>query len=187
MTGDTRIPTTGGRYDYGQGSDDDGDGYTECAGDCDDARAATHPGAAESCDGLDNDCDGNVDEGAGAPGVSRGLRLLPDKIGIAWEPQPGGSSYDVIAGSLDQLIQSHGNFASCVSACLENNGVDLLAQDPAFPAAAHGFFYLMRTVGCGSQSGTPTAARRPAVLGSGIQGSGAACPRGVAFAPRRSV
>ena len=30
------------------------------AGDCDDTRAITYPGAPEQCDGLDNDCDGTV-------------------------------------------------------------------------------------------------------------------------------
>ena len=33
----------------------------EVAGDCDDADPAVHPGAAETCDGIDNDCDGHVD------------------------------------------------------------------------------------------------------------------------------
>ena len=42
--------------------DDDGDGYAEGDGDCDDASAATFPGAPERCDGLDNDCDGDTDE-----------------------------------------------------------------------------------------------------------------------------
>ncbi len=44
------------------GNDDDGDGFSECTGDCDDARAEVHPGAAEVCDNLDNDCDGLIDE-----------------------------------------------------------------------------------------------------------------------------
>jgi hypothetical protein len=45
--------------------DADGDGF--CADvDCDDHDAAVHPGAAEVCgDGLDNDCDGVVDNGCG--------------------------------------------------------------------------------------------------------------------------
>ncbi|MCB9763704.1 MAG: peptidoglycan DD-metalloendopeptidase family protein [Alphaproteobacteria bacterium] len=58
--------------------DDDGDGYgddavTVCgsppgdavraSGDCDDSRRTVNPGASELCDGLDNDCNGEVDEG----------------------------------------------------------------------------------------------------------------------------
>ncbi len=39
--------------------DDDGDGFTENQGDCNDNDAAVSPGAAEICgDGIDQDCDG---------------------------------------------------------------------------------------------------------------------------------
>ncbi len=40
--------------------DMDGDGYTEDDGDCDDNNPKLSPGENEICDGLDNDCDGNV-------------------------------------------------------------------------------------------------------------------------------
>ena len=52
--------------------DADGDGFgfpgsAVCPGgsapDCDDTRASVFPGATEICDGLDNDCNGEVDEG----------------------------------------------------------------------------------------------------------------------------
>ncbi len=59
--------------------DVDGDGFGDAAGpyeactapeghvdnalDCDDVDAAVHPEAAESCNGTDDDCDGEVDEG----------------------------------------------------------------------------------------------------------------------------
>jgi len=54
--------------------DDDGDGLTsvsccnasarerQCGSDCDDTNSRVSPEASESCDGVDNDCDGRVDE-----------------------------------------------------------------------------------------------------------------------------
>ena len=42
--------------------DEDEDGYTVEAGDCDDGDPEVHPGAEENCNGLDDDCDGGVDE-----------------------------------------------------------------------------------------------------------------------------
>ncbi len=43
-------------------TDEDGDGLTYCDGDCDDSDPDTYPGAVESCDGADNNCDGAIDE-----------------------------------------------------------------------------------------------------------------------------
>ena len=43
--------------------DHDGDGFTENQGDCNDADASVHPSALEvEDDGIDNNCDGQVDE-----------------------------------------------------------------------------------------------------------------------------
>ena len=39
-------------------------GYTSNGDDCDDANPATHPGALETCDSTDNDCNGQVDDNA---------------------------------------------------------------------------------------------------------------------------
>ena len=41
----------------------DADGYAVADGDCNDHNPNVHPGAAEACDFLDNDCDEEVDEG----------------------------------------------------------------------------------------------------------------------------
>jgi len=45
--------------------DDDNDGWTPALGDCNDNNAAVHPNASEACDGVDNDCNGLVDDGLG--------------------------------------------------------------------------------------------------------------------------
>ncbi|MCK6530852.1 putative metal-binding motif-containing protein, partial [Myxococcota bacterium] len=48
-------------------ADVDGDGF-DCTVDCDDGNTAVHPGAAEACNGVDDDCDLQVDEGFDADG-----------------------------------------------------------------------------------------------------------------------
>ncbi|MEE2828797.1 MAG: MopE-related protein, partial [Myxococcota bacterium] len=53
------IPIT-----VGPAADADGDGFSVAEGDCDDNDASVFPGAPELIDAVDNDCDGQVDEGA---------------------------------------------------------------------------------------------------------------------------
>ena len=55
-------------------------GFVADATDCDDAAAATHPGADEYCDGVDTDCDGTLDE--------------DDALdALAWHPDADGDGY----------------------------------------------------------------------------------------------
>lgn len=68
--------------------DEDGDGHTgprpgyrpgeagACGDDCDDTSALAFPGSPERCDGVDNDCNGVVDDGAGYMPVSEEPVLL---------------------------------------------------------------------------------------------------------------
>ncbi len=58
--------------------DDDGDGYTENQGDCNDSNVSIHPGAFEVFDAADNDCDSAIDEGLiDADGDGHAINILP--------------------------------------------------------------------------------------------------------------
>jgi hypothetical protein len=77
-TGDTGAVTGG--EDSGETGpvDADGDGYDDTL-DCDDADPAVNPGAEETCNGVDDDCDGAVD--ADDPGVIDAVVFYADADG----------------------------------------------------------------------------------------------------------
>ena len=81
-------------------SDADGDGYFDCQGDCNDHNAAVHPGAAELCDNLDNDCNGQVDDlGTLSCGIGACARtVLACSGGVAQTCVPGPPSPETCDG-----------------------------------------------------------------------------------------
>lgn len=58
------------------------DGYVEVDGDCDDSNMAINPGLLETCDGLDNDCDGEAD----------------DEVELSFYPDVDGDGYGDVGG-----------------------------------------------------------------------------------------
>jgi len=58
------------------GEDADNDGFPVST-DCDDANPSVNPGVGEVCDGIDNNCDGDVDLGT----VTGGTSFYPDEDG----------------------------------------------------------------------------------------------------------
>jgi alpha-tubulin suppressor-like RCC1 family protein len=95
--------------------DGDGDTYvdaaccngTECGDDCSDARRDMHPGFAETCDFLDNDCDGLIDEVVAVPGFAdedRDLHGDPDAPLNACPDTPGFSTTDDDCDDMDPEV-----------------------------------------------------------------------------------
>ena len=98
---------------YCEGDDLDGDGVDDCTdgsqpGDCNDANMASNPGEAETCDGIDNDCDGGVDEDGADGCVDYFYDYDSDTFGEgsasclcgpsgSWTALQGGDCYDLNA------------------------------------------------------------------------------------------
>jgi len=59
--------------------DNDGDGFSSFA-DCNDNDANINANATEVCDGVDNNCDGTVDEGCSTGGCSTDIILVSDSV-----------------------------------------------------------------------------------------------------------
>lgn len=93
--GEDFLPASGGSTQIC--FDGDADGYTICNGDCNDENSGIHPGAAEVCDGSDNDCSGVVDD----------------------VPDGDGDGYNVCAGDCND--QNGGVHPGATEAC---NGTD---------------------------------------------------------------
>jgi len=134
---------SGGRYALYHTVDNDGDGFSECDGDCNDGDAASYPGADEVCDGLDNDCSGIVDEGFTVPGFVMGVELGTDGL-IAWIPEPVSERYDVVKGDVLVLISSNGDYEASLIECLEHDLIDPSTFDGEVPPSGSGFYYLVR-------------------------------------------
>ena len=116
--------------------DNDTDGLAECQGDCNDDNAgATHTGAIETNDGLDNQCPGEAGYGSidETSGVSS-FHNPSDKNEYSWTAQPGAATYEVARSSSSDFSTDCARWETAATSVI----------DPANPPQGTAFFYLNR-------------------------------------------
>ncbi len=129
----------------------------------------------ETCNGLDDDCDGIIDDhiplpvGPQVDAVRSGARTT----NLTWPAAPG-TVFDVLRGRLELLTPSGGDFTVAVDRCLANDLGATVWLDKEMPAAGAGFWYLMRARNCVGQTSYDE-----------LEENGLAAPRdaGIAAAP----
>lgn len=153
--------------------DDDGDGMSECTGDCDDGSGPTHPGSVEINDGRDNQCQGDPgygvrDEISGETGFAN-----PNDITLlCWTPQQGATSYSVRRSGTASFGSPCVPYSAAGSNCL---------SDPQNPPMGQAYFYLVQAaaphVGSWGQnsSGIERAGDCLTMCGNGIREGSEVC------------
>jgi Putative metal-binding motif/Secretion system C-terminal sorting domain/Ig-like domain CHU_C associated len=84
-------------------------GYATVAGDCNDANEEAYPGESESCDGVDNNCNGNIDEGC--PSTTPG----EEPYNALYQPAYYYSYCANFYGNLDGAFPSTNAHSTCIT------------------------------------------------------------------------
>jgi hypothetical protein len=114
-------------------------GYADNAEDCDDSNIEVHPGALEVCNGLDDDCNQQTDEGAKKRcGIGWCERLAPscaDDSCVPGEPSPEQCNGvdDDCDGDIDEDAVCASGSSCRDGACHPRDGAEPISSDRSDP------------------------------------------------------
>ncbi|HJQ99311.1 MAG TPA: putative metal-binding motif-containing protein, partial [Candidatus Polarisedimenticolaceae bacterium] len=126
-------------------------GYITTAGDCLDSNPAALGASAETCNGLDDDCDTLIDEGIPIPSAPLALNVgkgSGNNVLLSWGAVAGATGYDIVAGDLTELRGSHGYQFLSQASCLQNDlsATTLTVNTPVTVGNAK--WWVMRPLNC---------------------------------------
>jgi hypothetical protein len=121
----------------------------------------------EVCNGIDDDCDGVLDN-AVRPGGGVVVTMLDGSV--TWNPIAGAETYDVVRGS-GSALRTSGSFGDSLLGCLGNDVVGTSVPFDANPPSGEWWWFLVRASNCAG-AGTYGSGPRD----SGIGSNATACP-----------
>jgi hypothetical protein len=81
---------------------DPGSGYTDNSDDCDDTDASVNPSRSDSCNGIDDDCDGDIDEDSKAGWA---LVTIDTSAGYVYEIDPSTAAMTTVSSISDTSLR----------------------------------------------------------------------------------
>ena len=121
--------------------DDDGAIASACGGtDCDDADASARPGNVETCDGIDNDCNGQIDDLDDEPALDVVVRAPDPRWSVVFDgwlayPSASGAALDVLTGVAEPTPLGFAHGESFSSAGLVGGCETRIALEPRPPTS----------------------------------------------------
>jgi hypothetical protein len=133
----------------------------------------------ETCNGIDDNCDGTVDNAAAPTGTPSVVlsRISGGAATLTWTSVSFATGYDVVRGGLQTLRTTLGDFSAATTNCLGNDLGATTVNDLQSPTVGQGFWYALRAENCGGGASYNSGASSQ--IGSRdaeIAASGHACP-----------
>jgi hypothetical protein len=126
-------------------------GYVTNGDDCNDADNSVHPGAAESCNGLDDDCDGTIDNQVPRPAEVEAISVDGgNDTTLSWASLGEGEIYDVASSTITGLQAQGVTTAICLA---HDVLVTSYVDERDAPTEGDAYVYVVRArSACGSGS-----------------------------------